>query len=408
MIIYDSQNRLSLFKWSGSVRPNASKYALMSASLAVGLKIIEKSGAIQIHGSSLVTNNAAFGMYASTLAFLLVFRTSKCYSRFWHCATSCCTLRAQLMEAASGLISFAQMSNAPESDVEHFQKMVVSLVSLVHAAAMGNVCNRDLEDFEVMNWNALDVKHRTLLKRHTIRDRVELAYMWINGEVIGAIKSGLLNIPAPILSRVFQQLEKAMVEYNQVLEVMTIPFPFPYAQTAYLLLILLGFFTPFAMCSWTNHVVSCGCLSFIAVLCLCSLELIASELENPFGTDANDLPVESFQDAINESLALVVGSAAKQKPQYHFEDPQCEETVLSIAGDEEKVVRGTMMEILDAQLSAWPTKSCAERSAWLVEAKRKVSRVYPTVLPDSNATSASTSAASTESAVSGTSDASTV
>merc|ERR1719246_266551 len=100
---------------------------------------------------------------------------------------------------------------------------------------------------------------------------------------------------------------------------MTIPFPFPYAQTCYFLLLLLGIFTPWAMCSWSSHPVVCAGLTFIAVLCLTSLELIANQLENPFGDDSNDLPVESFQQAFNESLSLMLTSDAQIDPQYNFE-----------------------------------------------------------------------------------------
>jgi predicted membrane chloride channel (bestrophin family) len=338
MIVYNSQKPLQFLRLRGSVIPRASRFAAFSGGLALVLKLLETSDILQIEYSKLVSDNAAVGMYSGTLAFLLVFRTSKCYSRFWHCATSCCTLRAQLLEAASSLICFTFMSSAPEADIEHFQKTVVSLTSLLHSAALGNVCCRQMDEFEVIGLNTLDARFRMLLAQHNSRERVDLVYMWMNGLVVRSLKCGLLNVPPPILSRVFQQIEKAMVEYNQVLEVMMIPFPFPYAQTAYFLLILLGLFTPFAMCSWTDHAASCGFLTFIAVLCLACLELIASELENPFGDDDNDLPVDSFQDALNESLTLVSGDSAKQTPQYHFEDltVQHEMQVVIIAGKDIK------------------------------------------------------------------------
>jgi len=108
------------------------------------------------------------------------------------------------------------------------------------------------------------------------------------------------------------------VEYNQVLEVMTIPFPFPYAQTAYALLILMGLSTPFAMCSWTAHPATAFIMTFIGVMCLTSLELIARQLENPFGEDSNDLPIDDFQEAINESLVLMLTDDARSLPQLSF------------------------------------------------------------------------------------------
>jgi putative membrane protein len=320
MIVYDSHHPVHFLRRRGSVLPRASCFAFCSAALALLLKLLEQSDVLKIHASKLVSDNAAFAMYTTTLAFLLVFRTGKCYSRFWHCATSCCTLRAQWIEAASSLICFTFMSTAREFDIEAFKKSVVSLTSLLHAAALGHVCSCSLERFEVIGWNSLDVKFRSLLAQQSLRGRVDLVYMWLNGLVVKHIKNGLLNIPPPILSRVFQEMEKGMVEYNQVLEVMTIPFPFPYAQTSYFLLILFQLFAPFAMCSWTDHWVSCTFLTFITVMCLTSLEIISTELENPFGHDDNDLPVAAFQDAINETLTLVLGRHAQDRPDFYFAD----------------------------------------------------------------------------------------
>ena len=38
---------------------------------------------------------------------------------------------------------------------------------------------------------------------------------------------------------------------------------------------------------------------------LASLELIAEEIENPFGTDANDLPLEEMADNIVKNIAEI-------------------------------------------------------------------------------------------------------
>ena len=43
---------------------------------------------------------------------------------------------------------------------------------------------------------------------------------------------------------------------------------------------------------------------------LASLELIAEEIENPFGTDPNDLPLESICETIRKSVTEILGDAA--------------------------------------------------------------------------------------------------
>lgn len=316
MIEYDSQSFVSFLRLRGSVIPGASGFALLSAILAFVLKCADEEGILSAHDT--VKNNAAFGMYTSTLAFLLVFRTSKCYSRFWHSATSMCKFRAELLEASKSLITFTDMSKASCIDIDHFCRSVVTFTSMLHASVLCNVSNCDLEKFPVIGLASVPQNILDRLKTYSSRNKVELVYMWLNELVIRNISNGLLNVPPPILSRVFQQTEKALVEYNQVLEVMTIPFPFPYAQTAYVLLILMGVSTPFAMCSWTAHPAAAFVLTFIGVMCLVCLELIARQLENPFGEDPNDLPIADFQHQINESLMLMLTDDARHMPELSF------------------------------------------------------------------------------------------
>jgi len=211
------------------------------------------------------------------------------------------------------------MSEASEEDKRAFRSSVVTLTSMLHAACLGHVCSKDFEVFEVLNLAALDRSCYERLKGESLNTRVDLIYMWYSVLIIKNLKEKLLNVPPPILSRVFQETEKAMIEYKQILEVMSIPFPFPYAQTGVFLLVLMGLVTPWAMCTWTNHPASCCLATFIAVLCLTSLELIASQLKNPFGEDTNDLPVEEFQQEINESLRLLLKPYALDCPALNFE-----------------------------------------------------------------------------------------
>jgi putative membrane protein len=47
---------------------------------------------------------------------------------------------------------------------------------------------------------------------------------------------------------------------------------------------------------------------------LASLELIAEEIENPFGTDPNDLPLESICETIRKSVTEILGDAVAGNP----------------------------------------------------------------------------------------------
>merc|ERR1719210_3090503 len=61
-------------------------------------------------------------------------------------------------------------------------------------------------------------------------------------------------------------------------------------------------------------------LSFIVTFSFWSINYIAVELEQPFGDDANDLPLHEMQVALNNSLKALLDRRAQQAPVFHFND----------------------------------------------------------------------------------------
>jgi predicted membrane chloride channel (bestrophin family) len=80
-ILYDSHRWRTLCKIEGSVLPKACIYALIPALVAFALKYSEDREYIEL--PKLISTSAAFGGFSWTVSFLLVFRTSQCYSRVW-------------------------------------------------------------------------------------------------------------------------------------------------------------------------------------------------------------------------------------------------------------------------------------------------------------------------------------
>jgi len=54
--------------------------------------------------------------------------------------------------------------------------------------------------------------------------------------------------------------------------------------------------------------------SFVSIMSLWSVELIAAELEHPFGDDVNDLPVTEFHEEINKQLLMLLHAEARSTP----------------------------------------------------------------------------------------------
>jgi putative membrane protein len=302
MIIYNGKRWTSYCRKEGTVILKAFPYAFLVATVAFVLKHLDDLGVIEMTKMEIIKDSAAYSGFTFVLGFVLVFRSSQCYARFWTCAGSCCTMRAQLGEAASSLLTFCIMTTKNKDEVQEFSHKIVRLFSLLHALCLQHVADKADENFLIIDARALGKRHMSILAKLDQKGRVDMVYQWIGALIMQSAKSGLLNTPPPILSRVFQELEKGMVEYNQVLQVMSIPFPFPYAQVSVMLLVVYMICTPVVMCYYVGNPYVAACLSFITVLCLVSIELISSELENPLGDDANDLPCHEWQSALNETL----------------------------------------------------------------------------------------------------------
>merc|ERR1719389_963682 len=76
-------------------------------------------------------------------------------------------------------------------------------------------------------------------------DKVNCVCLWIVQGIICEIRAGRLDAPAPIVTRVFQELSTGMLGFNQAHKVAMVPFPFPFAQMVSLLLLVLYCMLPF-------------------------------------------------------------------------------------------------------------------------------------------------------------------
>jgi len=227
-------------------------------------------------------------------------------------------MRAEWYEAASGLTTFIVMSAKPLEEQDMFCHKVIRYFSLLHSLALQVLA--DGEPFPVIDLESLpDDSLKLVLDAGSDSEgmtaRVELVYQWIQALIVRSMQDGLLNVPPPILTRVLQQMTTGMVNYNSVLDIISIPFPFPYAQVTFILLTFYVCFVPIVMCLLVHEAwIACIC-GFLSVLCLISVDLVSTEIENPFGQDANDLPCHEFQNKMNKALLNLLHPAANDPPQ---------------------------------------------------------------------------------------------
>jgi len=121
-----------------------------------------------------------------------------------------------------------------------------------------------------------------------------------------ALDDGVLKVPPPIASRVYQTISRGFVNLLNAKKITDTRFPFPYAQLISFLLFLHTVLTPMIISSLVKSKVLCCIFVFIPIFGMVSLNFIAAELENPFGTDDNDLPLVHFQEEMNSCLMMLL------------------------------------------------------------------------------------------------------
>mmetsp|Transcript_661 Transcript_661/g.1178 ORF Transcript_661/g.1178 Transcript_661/m.1178 type:complete len:545 (+) Transcript_661:128-1762(+) len=155
-------------------------------------------------------------------------------------------------------------------------------------------------------------------------DKVNIVSLWIIQGIVLEVRAKTLDAPPPIVTRILQELSAGMLGFNQAHKVAMTPFPFPFAQMVSVLLLLMDLIFPFYVDAFTQHVVVTPIISFLIPLCYHGLNNTAIELEEPFGTDWNDVDIENRNEAYQK--ILIDALRMPTVPPYEEEWPKKEAT----------------------------------------------------------------------------------
>eukprot|EP00928_Gymnodinium_smaydae_P004135 TRINITY_DN11437_c0_g2_i1.p1 TRINITY_DN11437_c0_g2~~TRINITY_DN11437_c0_g2_i1.p1 ORF type:complete len:524 (+),score=72.37 TRINITY_DN11437_c0_g2_i1:62-1633(+) len=317
MIAYDSGQWGLAFIWQlhGSVFPKGMAWALPCAALAVGLQLWlsendEMRGALGVDDST----RSIIAGYTSVLGFLIVFRSQQAYSRWWEAGTLLQQLRGEWFNAYSNILAFCSSDADKQENRKLFEAQMVRLMSLLYCTALQHVTTMTDESFEVIGQECFAEESMTfLLGTH---NKVEMVLQWIQRLIVENTRNGTLDIAPPIMSRVFQELSRGIVNVNNVHKITEFPFPFPYSQMITVLLLFQSVITPVFCAASMKTPWWAGLSTFILIFAFVNVNYIASEIEMPCGDDANDLPLKEMQKDWNFSLAALLQPEAQQPPTF--------------------------------------------------------------------------------------------
>lgn len=137
---------------------------------------------------------------------------------------------------------------------------------------------------------------------NNVEDKMQLCAQFIMQAILIADSEKILDIAPPILNRVYIRLEDSLQHYLGAFNLAAVPYPYPLAQMMRVLMYSFVFMMPVIIEQFTGTGVLTPALSFLIVVCYWGLDRVARELENPFGEDANDLPLHDFCANFNDTI----------------------------------------------------------------------------------------------------------
>eukprot|EP00892_Ulva_mutabilis_P007760 jgi/Ulvmu1/5356/UM022_0150.1 len=136
-------------------------------------------------------------------------------------------------------------------------------------------------------------------------ERVQTIASWIHQALIERIEGGGVKASSSLQARVYATLSHGFIAFEHCQKLTDTPFPFPWVQAVNIALLLFTLFAPIAVVGFVSSPIMATALTFMAVATYVTLNEVASDVEDPFHYDPNELPLPQMQYKLNERLLAV-------------------------------------------------------------------------------------------------------
>jgi putative membrane protein len=299
-----------------SVFPRAVFLATPNAILAWLLSFYVYTGENRDESTAKNTLTVLAG-FTSVLFFVLYFRSNIAYDRWWEGGTLLQKTRGEWFNAYSSLIAFSATDPAREGEVEEFHHLLARLMSLLFCCGLQQVSPNKETGFEIIDTSGIEAKSLQFLNESS--DKVEVILQWIQRSTVLHMQTGVLPVAPPVLSRAFQEVSLGIVNLQNARKIADFPFPFPFAQTSMVMLLIHWAATPLLCAHLLDDAFVCALVAFGVIFFIWCINYIALQLEQPFGTDSNDLPMAQMQRDWNKSIGTLLAKRAQRPPLFEFD-----------------------------------------------------------------------------------------
>ena len=297
--MYDQRGYSLLFHRAGSVLIVTMPHALVAAAMNVGIRVAFK--AADFDYVSAFPNAAVYTPFSLGLAFLLVFRSSQAYQRYVEAVSHCFEIRSQLSNAMMQLHAYTN----EREDTREFHRRHRRLTYAFQRAAMQEL-RGEHDVSKLMHIASLRQEEVDLLEQSPNRPLTLMH--WMLTSVTERWDTGGFRCAPPVIARVFTNYNDCMNAYNRARKIARTPFPFPYAQLT-MAFLLIGQITIPALFvlfvrddNYGGGAITSAMLAAVATWMYFAMHQVAVELEDPYGYDWNDLPLDWYSAEVFDDI----------------------------------------------------------------------------------------------------------
>ena len=224
------------------------------------------------------------------LGLLLVFRTNTAYDRFWEGRKCLGTIIISIRNLSRHIWVYGRNSSPPDRDI---QRTILHLLAAIPFVTKHHLRNEPIgKDVQMLlpddRWAQLGQGSNMPLE----------VIFWISDYLQSEYQSGCLDVNQLVaMTGMLDAIVGAIAGCERILKT---PIPLAYAIHLKQLLLLYCLFLPFQLVKdlgWFAVPVVA-----IVSFTLLGIEEIGVEIENPFGTDANDLPLDSICETVRSNI----------------------------------------------------------------------------------------------------------
>jgi ion channel-forming bestrophin family protein len=249
------------------------------------------------------------------VGLLLVFKTNLAYHRIDLSTTLCGGLQHSCRTICSQSCAYLV---GEDGACVALREDICRLSLLMMVAVLDRITEGEIgDDMHELEEELLKPDERDAIAEIEAREKAELAgprrqprayahvpviAVWLRQRLQVAYADGRFS--APMQTKIDATVTEFLKQYQGLTKIATVPIPFPYAQMVKVSLVLFILAAPFFMVA--DYRWATAPLNFVLSVVLLGIDEIAVEIEDPFGTDANDIDLLPLLFKVDTDISAIL------------------------------------------------------------------------------------------------------